>query len=93
MGFFDDAMGLVSDAYNYLKSVSVGDQQSYGYSVEEIGKPFIVVVNSTHPSGTDTIKITEDIKNKYSFVDLKDIPYSVNREVLNRKYTRSKRKF
>ena len=41
MGFFDDAMGLVSDAYNYLKSVSVGDQQSYGYSVEEIGKPFM----------------------------------------------------
>ena len=34
-----------------------------------------------------------DIKNKYSFVDVKDIPYSVNREVLNRKYTRSRRKF
>ena len=34
--------------------------------LKEIGKPFIVVVNSTHPSGTDTIKITEDIKNKYS---------------------------
>lgn len=34
--------------------------------LKEIGKPFIVVVNSTHPSGTDTIKITEDIRNKYS---------------------------
>ena len=34
--------------------------------LKEIGKPFIVVVNSTHPSGTDTIKITEDIRNKYN---------------------------
>ena len=41
MSFIDEAFGLAKQAYDYVKSVSVGDQQSYGYSVEEIGRPFM----------------------------------------------------
>ena len=54
---------------------------------------YVLCLKQKFPVFKDNGDIVNDIKNKYSFVDVKDIPYSVNREVLNRKYTRSRRKF
>ena len=48
--------------------------------LKELGKPFIVIVNSTHPTLPDTMKIVEDIKEKY------DIPVlPINIEEMNSK--------
>ena len=33
--------------------------------LKTMGKPFIVVLNSTHPSNPETIKIKEELRNKY----------------------------
>ena len=33
--------------------------------LKEIGKPFIIVLNSSHPNHPDTEKIKDDLKNKY----------------------------
>jgi len=42
--------------------------------LKEIGKPFIVILNSTHPSLPETLKIAEGLKNEY---DVPVIPVSV----------------
>jgi len=34
--------------------------------LKELGKPYIVIVNSTHPTLPDTVKIADDIKDKYN---------------------------
>lgn len=34
--------------------------------LKELGKPFIVIVNTTHPNNPDTIKIVESLKNEYN---------------------------
>ena len=42
--------------------------------LKEINKPFIVILNSTHPSLPDTIRLTNELKEKY---DVPVIPLSV----------------
>ena len=34
--------------------------------LKELGKPFIVIVNTTHPSNPDTIKIVEELKKEHN---------------------------
>ena len=34
--------------------------------LKEIGKPFIIVLNSSHPTHPDTLKIANDLRDKYS---------------------------
>ena len=38
-------------------------------------------------------EIVTDIKNKYNYVDTKNISYDFDRDYLNKKYTLCKRKF
>ena len=44
--------------------------------LKNINKPFIVIVNSTHPNNTETISISESLKEKYNIPVL---PLSVER--------------
>ena len=53
---------------------SIGDIPRSGYldaetnvisELKEIGKPFIVLLNSTHPTDTDTINLSEKMRNEY----------------------------
>ena len=62
---------------------SIGDIPRSGYieaeknvvsELKEIGKPFIVILNSTHPTERDTVKLSERLKNEY---DVPVIPISV----------------
>ena len=62
---------------------SIGDIPRSGYieaeenvvsELKEIGKPFIVILNSTHPSSTETINLSEKLRNDY---DVPVIPISV----------------
>ena len=42
--------------------------------LKELGKPFIVILNSTHPTLPETIRLSESLKNEY---DVPVIPISV----------------
>ncbi len=62
---------------------SIGDIPRSGYidaeknvvsELKEIGKPFIVILNTTHPTERDTIKLSEKLKNEY---DVPVIPISI----------------
>ena len=64
---------------------SIGDLTRHNYEAAEekvinelksINKPFIVVMNSTHPGNTETVNIANNIKSKYS---IPVIPISVER--------------
>ena len=33
--------------------------------LKEIGKPYIVLLNTTNPAGNEAVKLTEELKNKY----------------------------
>mgnify|MGYP004544217473 CR=1 FL=1 len=33
--------------------------------LKEIGKPYIVILNTTNPAGNEAVKLTEELKNKY----------------------------
>ena len=85
--------------YNFMEEYD--DETCYLIDYEKVDfdlmkmpfNKYILSLKQKSPVFKDNGDIVNDIKNKYSFVDVKDIPYSVNREVLNRKYTRSRRKF
>ena len=58
--------------------------------LKEIGKPFIVILNSSHPAHRDTVSLAEELKEKYDTIVLpinvenmteRDI-YSILKEVL-----------
>jgi stage IV sporulation protein A len=64
---------------------SIGEFTRHNYEAAEekvinelksINKPFIVVMNSTHPGNTETVNIANNIKSKYS---IPVIPISVER--------------
>ena len=48
--------------------------------LKSLGKPFIVVMNSVHPTNTETVRLSEDLKEKY---DVPVLPISV--EAMNEK--------
>ena len=85
--------------YNFMEEYD--DETCYLIDYEKVDfdlmkipfNKYVLCLKQKFPVFKDNGDIVNDIKNKYSFVDVKDIPYSVNREVLNRKYTRSRRKF
>jgi len=42
--------------------------------LKELGKPFIVVLNTVHPTNTETVRLSEDLKDKY---DVPVLPMSI----------------
>ena len=62
---------------------SIGDIPRSGYieaeenvvsELKEIGKPFIVVLNSTHPNNPETVNLSEKLRNDY---DVPVVPISI----------------
>ena len=56
------------------RSDYVSAEESVIEELKSINKPFIVILNSTHPSLPDTIRLTNELKEKY---DVPVIPLSV----------------
>ncbi len=52
----------------------IGAEDKVITELKNINKPFIVVLNSTHPNNDDTLKIAEGLKEKY---DVPVIPVSI----------------
>ncbi len=56
------------------RSAYVQAEQNVVSELSEIGKPFIVILNSTHPSNPETINLSNKLKEEY---DVPVIPISV----------------
>ena len=40
--------------------------ENFKNELKEYGKPFIVVLNSLHPNSSETIKLSEEMRNNYN---------------------------